>query len=149
MRLGRRAQRLSPEPWLWAGRRVLVEQPDPERADALVSVLRRAGYSVTVCSGPAAGERCPLAAGEECPAAAGADAVVSGLGFESDETRSVLTALRRRLPHTPVVVDTDAEQAARWPQLVSGCELVVGPVEPGEVLGRLQLALDREVGGLA
>lgn len=149
MRLGARESGLNPQPWPWTGPRILVEQPDAERADALVEVLRRAGYAVAVCPGPGHRDRCPLAGEDGCAAADGADAVVSGLGLATPERREVLAALRARVPETPLLVEAEAADAARWPELLDGCELVDDPAEPGELLARLRSMLDREAVGHA
>lgn len=128
---------------------MLVEDADSERADALVPVLRRAGYAVAVCSGPLPAERCPLAGEDGCAAAEGADVVVSSLGLRSAEAREALSALRTRLPRTPLVVQADLEEVARWPELVAGCEIVAAPATPEQLLEGVRAALEREVSGVA
>lgn len=134
--------RLSPQPWPWAGPRVLIEQTDEARADALVTQIRQAGYSVAVCPGPLPDVHCPLTGDEGCAAAQGADVVVSGLGLQSGEARDALAALRRRLPKTPLIVEAPPEDAANWPELVEGCE-VVNPPAPERLLESIRSALER------
>lgn len=140
---------LDPQPWPWLGPRVLVEQPDSGRAAALVDVLRRAGYSVAVCPGPLPGDRCPLAGEQGCAAAEGADIVVSSLGLETAEARAALAALRARLPRRRLLVEAADDDAARWPELVEGCQLLAAPAAPEQLLQRVQAALEQEVVGLA
>lgn len=109
---------LRPEPWPWRGPRVLVEDADETRSAALAAALRRAGYAVAVCSGPSAGDRCPLASGEGCAAALGADVVVSSLGVASAETREVLDSLRAKLPWTRLIVGAAPVTPDRVAELV-------------------------------
>ena len=131
---------LDPQPWEWAGPHVLIEHADEARADALAAALRRAGYSVACCPGPAAGGRCPLA-DDGCAAAAGADLVVSGLGFETTAARDALGALRTRLPRLPVVLEVGAGDAERWPELVDGCTVVAPPAAPEQVVAQVRATL--------
>lgn len=144
-----RESRLSPQPWPWIGPRVLVEQAAGDRADALVAVLRRAGYAVAVCPGPLAGGRCPLAGEEGCAAAEGADAVVSSLGLQTAEAREALAALRARLPRTPLLVEAGVEDVARWRELVEDCQIVAAPAVPEQLLEAVRAALAPEVSGVA
>jgi len=149
MRLGGRKSTLNPQPWPWAGPRVLIEQPDESRASSLVAGLRSAGFAVAICPGPLAGERCPLASEQDCVAAYGADAVISGLGLKSAAAREALAALRARLPRMPLVVEAEPAEVARWPELLQGCEVVPAPAEPHQLVERLRAILPREVGGHA
>lgn len=139
---GANAAHLSPQPWPWLGPRVLIEHADGDRADALAVSLRRAGYAVAICPGPAPDDRCPLADDENCAAAEGADLVVSGLGLELAGTRDALAALRTRLPRTPLIVEAPLQHAARWYRLVEGCELVEPPASPDHVVERVRALLE-------
>lgn len=129
--------RLSPQPWPWAGPRVLVEHADVHAAADIVVALRRSGFAVAVCPGPTDHGRCPLAAEDGCAAAEGADVVVSALGLGTPQTRAALAALRRRLPSTPLLVAATEAEAERWPELVYGAELVEPAASPTQVLDRV------------
>lgn len=135
-----RAKALRPQPWPWTGRaRILIEHPDRETGLAYASTLRQTGYAVAVCPGPDAGEGCPLVGRDGCAIADGADLVFSGLGLERSETRDVVRALKTESPGTALVVEVAAGDAERWPGILEGCEVVVGPVAPQElpsVVGR-------------
>lgn len=139
---------LDPQPWEWRGPRVLIEHADAARADALAASLRQAGYAVAICPGPAPGERCPLAKGDGCAAVVGADLVVSGLGLETPAAREALGALRTQAPRLPIVVEADADEVARWPQLV-GCALVAPTAAPEQVVTRVKAELEWEVSDVA
>jgi DNA-binding response OmpR family regulator len=139
-----RESSLNPQPWPWFGPRVLIEDADVDRADALVAVLRHAGFAVAVCPGPLPHDRCPLAGEDGCVAAEGADVIVSGLGLQTAEARETLAALRTRLPRKPLLVQATAHEAAQWPELVRGCELVETPVPPERLLERVRAVLERE-----
>jgi CheY-like chemotaxis protein len=145
--VGVRRTSINPAPWPWPGRpRVLIEHADETAGLGLASVLREAGYSVAVCPGPAERERCPLTGPEGCAIAHGADVVVSSLGLEQAETREVLQALRARCPEIPLVVAIHPRQEDDWPDLLRGCELVDAPVEPAQLVGAVQRALQETPG---
>jgi hypothetical protein len=123
---------------------VLLESPDREENSARIDALRRAGYAVAVCPGPTAESRCPLAGDEGCAVAHGADLVVSSLGLSEVAEREPLAALRTRLPDLPVLVEADAETAARWPDLVPEEERLEPGINPSELVGRVRRALIEE-----
>ena len=138
------ATRLSPQPWPWVGQpRVLIEHPDESAGLALASILRRAGYAVAVCPGPERSEHCPLTGPEGCAVAHGADVVVSSLGLERLEAREVLQALRLRRPETPLVVEVPPGDNADWRDLLEGCDLIVSPVVPEQLVTCVRAALAR------
>ena len=135
---------MSPQPWPWVGQaRVLIEHADESAGLALAAILREAGFAVAVCPGPEQPDRCPLTGPEGCAVAHGADAVVSSLGLERPETREVLLALRARYPKTPLVVEVATKPEPEWRYLVKGCELVVTPVAPEELVAVVRRALAR------
>jgi DNA-binding response OmpR family regulator len=137
-----RATRLSPQPWPWVGQpRVLIEHPDESAGLALASILRQAGYAVAVCPGPEQSEHCPLTGPEGCAVAHGADVVVSSLGFERPEAREVLQALRSRRPGTPLIVEVPPGDNADWQDLLAGCDLIVSPLQPDELVASVRAAL--------
>jgi DNA-binding NarL/FixJ family response regulator len=135
---------LRPQAWDWPGPRVLLEQPYREETIARVDALRRAGYAVAVCAGPAAEDRCPLAGDEGCAAAHGADVIVSSLGLETAESREALAALRTRLPRLPVLVEADEAVASRWPELVGQGDRLEPGIAPSELVARVQATLAKE-----
>jgi DNA-binding response OmpR family regulator len=132
---------LNPEPWLWPSPRVLVEHPDEAAGLALASGLRQAGYAVAVCPGPEQSERCPLAGPKDCSVAHGADVIVSSLGLERAEARGVLAALRTRCAGTPLIVEVTAGQEAEYGSLLEGCDLVLSPVSPEQLVAAVEGAL--------
>ena len=142
LQLRGRATRLSPQPWPWVGQpRVLIEHPDESAGLALASILRQAGYAVAVCPGPEHSEHCPLTGPDGCAVAHGADVVVSSLGLERPEAREVLQALRMRRPGTPLIVEVPPGDKAEWQDLLAGCDLIVSPVVPEELVACVRAAL--------
>lgn len=140
---------LRPQPWDWPGPRVLLEQEYGRENQARVDALRRAGFAISVCPGPTAEDRCPLAGDEGCAAAYGADVVVSSLGLETPEAREALTALHTRLPRLPILVEIGEETAARWPELVREGDLVEPGINAEALAERVRLALLRRLKNLA
>lgn len=136
---------LNPQPWQWAGDRVVVEHPDEQAGLAIASALRDAGFAVALCSGPSAGERCPLTHEEGCAAVAGAGAVVSALGVERREAREVLDALALYAPKVPVVVGLPAAAGEAVPPTLPRRYAVVDPSTPPElVVAAVRAALGSE-----
>jgi len=129
---------LSPQPWPWGHPRVLIEHADEAVGMSLAGGLRQAGYSVAVCPGPAQSQRCPLAGDQGCEAAHGADVVVSGLGLGTPQAREVLAALRSRCAGIPLIIEVAAEEKEEWPDLLEGCEVLVSPVAPDELVAAVQ-----------
>jgi DNA-binding NarL/FixJ family response regulator len=140
---------LRPQPWDWPGPRVLLEQVYSADTIGRVDALRRAGFAVSVCPGPTAEDRCPLAGDEGCAAAHGADVVVSSLGLETAEAREALAALHARLPRLPVLVEAAAEVAARWPDLVRADDRLEVGIGGDALVERVRLALQERRRALA
>jgi DNA-binding response OmpR family regulator len=141
----KRETKLSPQPWPWPGHpRVLIEHAEEAVGMSLASGLRHAGYAVAVCPGPGRSERCPLAGDEGCEAAHGADVIVAGLGLGTPQSREVLEALRARCAGTPLVVEVAPEEKAEWAELLEGCEVVLSPVTPDELLAAVRGVLATE-----
>lgn len=141
-----RARRLNPQPWPWPERpRVLLENADGAAGLACASVLRRAGCAVAVCPGPIESrqprERCPLVEIERCALVHGADVIVSSLGLDRPESREVVEALRARYPETPLVVEVSPGELKRHRDALRGCEPILSPVEPEELLTAVRDAL--------
>jgi len=102
---------------------------------------------VAVCPGPEQSEHCPLTGPEGCAIAHGADVVVSSLDLERSEAREVLQALRLRCAATPLVVVIPPGDRSGRPDLPEGCELVVSPVVPDELVACVRDALARSSAG--
>jgi hypothetical protein len=141
-----KGKRLEPQPWDWPRPRVLLELPDRADSRERIDALRRAGYSIAICAGPTAEGHCPLAGDEGCAAAHDADIVVSGLGLDTAQAREPLAALRTRLPQLPVLVEADAEAAARWPDLIREEQRLEPGIDSAELVSRVNEALGRKPG---
>ena len=85
--------------------RVLVVHHDAGLAEAEASALRRMGYDVEQCAGPAKAA-CPVMRGERCPAVERADVLVYDVwaNTESDGGRRLIEQLRELYPDIPVVL---------------------------------------------
>jgi CheY-like chemotaxis protein len=122
------------QPWAFAGRpRVLVEHPDPDSCMDLVAELRRRGCTVAICKGPDSDARCPVHSLEPCCAVEGADVVLTALGFEREDARSVLRGLRTRYPSTPLIVEAAVADALELEDDLRGCTVIPENAEPGRV----------------
>ncbi len=127
-------------PWTWPDRpRVLIEDAAEDAGSPVIDALRRAGFAVAVCPGPAGvgAPRCPLVDHGECPLVEGADVVLWGLGLDRPEGRRELEALRARHPRLPVVVRAPAEEAARWAEAVADATVVAPSAAPDEVVAAI------------
>jgi hypothetical protein len=142
--MGSHESLLSPEPWTWSGRRVLIEQADEDRSAALAGAFRMAGFAIAICPGPGPGDRCPLAVDAGCAAAVDAHAVVSALGVGSPEAREALAALRLRAPGVPLLVEAEPGAVTRWPELLGGCDIVAPSATPEQVVAAVQATIERE-----
>jgi DNA-binding NtrC family response regulator len=91
---------------------VLVVHHDVDVADLEVDTLRRAGYVVTQCAGPAAGP-CPVLAGRRCWMADAADVLVYDVWASGDGGRELIAGLRELYPATPIIL-TAAGQLLDW-----------------------------------
>jgi hypothetical protein len=121
--------------WPWEGApRVLIEDAGEGVDLATATALRRAGYAVAVCPGPASGDPCPLVKHGECSWAAGADVVVSRLGLGVRPTREIVDALRRRYASKPLVVEASDHDALVWGELLEGCRVLEAPATPDTVV---------------
>ncbi len=124
------------------GRRVVIEAETWSHRQALSQLLNGAGYATAACPGPAgADERCPLVTGDGCPAVEEADAVVHALHPSDHRNRELLLAHRRRLGHTPLIVEVPARVAEKRPEDYEDCIVVHSPMKPAELLAALEQAL--------
>jgi RimJ/RimL family protein N-acetyltransferase len=123
------------------GPQVLVEGLGARGPTA--QALRRAGFDVMGCAGPAAqGVSCPVWRGEPCPLADGADAIVVAVPAEAGAAR-LLASHRRLAPCTPLVVEVADPTAAAGPDPgPQGRRLPVG-VTSARLVETLELLLDR------
>lgn len=85
--------------------RVLVVHHDIDLADQEVDSLRRRGYEVSECAGPAT-TRCPVLAGEVCALAEEADVLVydAWATGEPEGAQRLIEGLRELHPDVPVVL---------------------------------------------
>lgn len=85
--------------------RVLVVHHDIDLADQEVDSLRRRGYEVSQCAGPA-GTRCPVLAGDTCVLAEEADVLVydAWATGEPGGAQRLIEGLRELHPDVPVVL---------------------------------------------
>lgn len=86
--------------------RVLVEHSDGMMAWALQHFLEGEGYDVATCRGPGGHGACPLVVSGHCAAAEDADVILHDVRPADGVGGDVLSALRRNLPDTPVVIGT-------------------------------------------
>ena len=85
--------------------RVLLVNHDVDVADLQADSLRRRGYQVTQCMGPAGG-RCPILVGHRCELAEGVDVLVydAFATGEPDGARQLIEGLREIHPELPIVL---------------------------------------------
>jgi hypothetical protein len=85
--------------------RVLVVHHDIDLSDLEVDSLRRRGYEVTQCLGPA-GAHCPVLAGRTCSMADEADVLVydAWATGEPDGAQRLIEGLRDLHPDVPVIL---------------------------------------------
>jgi hypothetical protein len=123
--------------------RALVECQDAAVQDGLARALRESGYSVATCGGPEtrASHTCPLVTEGRCGLVEDADVVVHALDSAAETHRTVLYAIRDRVPDTPVVVEVTA--ADRDDARAAGYETVRYPVSRQALLDALVAATDR------
>ena len=85
--------------------RVLAVHHDAGIAEAEATALRRLGYRVEQCAGPAK-SACPVMQGERCPAVERADILVYDVWATTDNDggRRLIEELRELYPDVPVVL---------------------------------------------
>lgn len=93
---------------------VLVEHADGATREVMAAALRRAGFEVSVCAGPASfrGGRCSLVVDGTCHVVEHPDVVVCGLNLDAAETRAVLAAHRAQEVGPALIVEATATKAA-------------------------------------
>lgn len=110
----RHSDRVTPPAWTSgdAGRRVLIEHPDPDVRHVLGQQLTERGFSVLGCGGPSEDGGCPILAQQPCPAVDGADIVVNGL-LGDTRGRVIARRIRRSHPDKRIVVEATDWMAAQ------------------------------------
>jgi DNA-binding response OmpR family regulator len=123
--------------------RVLLEVPDEAEAARLWQVLADRGYEVHWCPGPEGPPAtwCPLLGAARCDLIESADVVVSALGLSLGSCREVLAKLRALHPEARVIVEAGPSEAARWPSLLNGYQVLQPPVSADALLAAVDLAL--------
>jgi hypothetical protein len=123
--------------------RVLIENPDRAELWAHAEVLRKAGYEVALCSGPAASEehggrtQCPLVSEGHCPLVDGADVVVSTTSLT--DGREILATLTAR--GTPALaVEGTASELARDGDVLGDAVRLTLPVLPSQIVDAVEQA---------
>ena len=72
--------------------------------------------------------------------------IVSSLGFERREAREVLQVLRARCPETPLIIEVAPGQEGEWWDFLEGCDAVVSPVSPDQLVAAVRRALAKDHG---
>ncbi len=126
-------------PWPFPGRpRVLIEHPDPDAGLELAGAIRRAGYGVAICRGPARSAdpptRCPLHQLEPCIAVEGTDVVVTVLDLADEDGVGVVKGLRTRYPSKRLVVAATVGQTLQLGEVLEGCTVVQVDAQPDEIV---------------
>jgi CheY-like chemotaxis protein len=142
----KRSRTIDLQPWAFDERpRVLIEHPDPDRGLELGTAIRRAGFTVGVCTGPDRtgdpARRCPLHRHEPCVAVEGADVVVTALALETKDGLEVVRALRTRYLSTPLVLLATVSEAIELGAALTGCTVLAVEAEPEEVAAAVADAL--------
>ncbi len=124
--------------------RILVVHHDIDYADLEVESLRRAGYQVTQCVGPAAAPRpCPALQGHRCSLADAADVLVYDVWANGGQgTKQLFHTLRAQYPRKPVIL-TSMGLEPDWVEFEE-VEVVTLHAIPTKV--RLQEAIERAMG---
>jgi DNA-binding NtrC family response regulator len=128
-------------------RRVLVVHHDIDLADQEADSLRRLGYEVEQCSGPAS-YGCPVMRGEVCEAVQRADVLVYDVWSttETDGSRRLVEGLREVHPDVPLVL-TAPGMELDWVE-TSGIHGVV-PLVGVPTAERLAAAINEAVAAFA
>jgi hypothetical protein len=126
--------------------RVLFEHENPRALTRHATALRKAGFHVETCPGPAAFpyKLCPLVIGEGCPAVERADVIVNALPLGRID---VFIAQRRNVPDTPVQLTLSEEQRSSMPLLTKVADIIPRALAPEELVTVVRRAYDEH--GLA
>jgi AmiR/NasT family two-component response regulator len=121
--------------------RVVVENHDDVMRNALIAMLRAAGFDAVGCGGPRAfpdGE-CPLVTGDDCALLDDADAVFMDLDLDLQPEAPVLEALRARYPDLPIVLELPTSTARRHAARLDGC-IVIPPFDADRLITTIRTA---------
>lgn len=110
--------------------RLLIESSDPAMAMADFWLFEEAGFDVALCTGPGAGEECPLVCGGDCRLAQEADVVLMAPGMRG--RAAIAAAHHRRRPDLPVVVQVPRGDPGECPP---GC---IADYYPASVDGQIR-----------
>jgi len=120
--------------------RVLVECEDPTVQDGLERALRTEGHATAGCAGPMSrgtGE-CPLVVDGRCGLVEDADVVVHAFDPDRADLAQVLTAIRRRCPGTPVIVEVSGRTDGSAASAVADCHTLRYPTSSGAVVATVR-----------
>lgn len=123
---------------------VLVEHADGATREVMAAALRRAGFEVSVCAGPASfrGGRCSLVVDGACHVVEHPDAVVCGLDLDAGETRAVLAAHRKQSVGDAVIVEATATKAAAHADAIEGLRRLPFPCSWDTLVEAVREAVD-------
>ncbi|GJM37711.1 MAG: hypothetical protein DHS20C19_10780 [Acidimicrobiales bacterium] len=112
-----------------SGPRVLIEETDFAKQEAVKRILRDRGYEVAACGGPeATDDRCALVAHDQCDAVARADVVVHSMRPQDPRNREVLTNIIESYPDVPVIVEAPRPYVERQPEDFVDCAVIYQPM---------------------
>lgn len=130
---------------IWSGQgsgpRVLIEESDVAKQEALKRILREGGYEVAACRGPeGTDDRCALVVHDQCAAVALADVVVHSMRPHDPRNREVLMSIIERYPDVPVIVEAPRPTVERRPEDFVDCAVIYQPMTAQtllEVVGKV------------
>lgn len=122
--------------------RVLVVHHDVDIADIEADGLRRMGYEVDQCAGPAGGGECPVMRGLPCWQVDLADVLVYDVWAAGDDGAELLEDIRRLYPDIPVVM-TSGGLMLNWEQTHGEHSVTPanGPPNPSLLAAAVEAAL--------
>ena len=122
--------------------RVLVVHHDIDIADIEADGLRRMGYEVDQCAGPAGGGECPVMRGERCWQVDWADVLVYDVWAAGDDGGELLEDIRNLYPDIPVVM-TSGGLMLDWEESEGPHQVtpVNGPPNPVSLAAAVEAAL--------
>ena len=130
---------------------VLVVNHDIDIADEQASSLRRLGYQVTQCSGPAAWT-CPVLRGQACSWVASADVLLYDVWAtgERNGARDVIEGLRELYPNIPIVLAAPGMELS-WVETSGrhGITPLVGKVNGPSLGAAMEAALGTQTSQIA
>ncbi|MDX1621884.1 MAG: hypothetical protein R3320_12880 [Nitriliruptorales bacterium] len=113
------------------GPRVVIENHDPDAAQAVARLLRHEGFDVAICGGPVRDgvSECPLLEAGTCAVVEEADVVVYDLDPDRARDRTLLALMQRWYPGKTVVTELSHAKVRRYEDLLAGVH-VVAPYSP-------------------